>query len=91
MTPPGERKSLTATTAFRFVLILGIANGFADLTYEGARSVTGQFLGFLGTSAAVTGFTAGLGELVGYALRSLSGYLGDKLANTGWLQSPVTS
>jgi len=78
VTPPEARKSLTAGTAFRFVLVLGIANGFADLTYEGARSVTGQFLGSLGASAAVIGFTAGLGELLGYALRSFSGYLGDK-------------
>jgi MFS family permease len=78
VTPPEARKSLTAGTAFRFVLVLGIANGFADLTYEGARSVTGQFLGLLGASAAVIGFTAGLGELIGYALRSFSGYLGDK-------------
>jgi MFS family permease len=78
VTAPGERKSLTAATAFRFVIILGIANGFADLTYEGARSGTGQFLGSLGASAAVIGFTAGLGELLGYALRSFSGYLGDK-------------
>src|SRR5437588_2083126 len=59
-TVPDQQKSLTAATAFRFVLILGIANGFADLTYEGARSVTGQFLGHLGASAAVIGFTAGL-------------------------------
>jgi len=75
---PDQQKSLTAATAFRFVLILGIANGFADLTYEGARSVTGQFLGYLGANAAIIGFTAGLGELLGYALRSFSGYLGDK-------------
>ena len=75
---PDRPKSLTAARAFRFVLILGIANGFADLTYEGARSVTGQFLGYLGASAAVIGFTAGIGELLGYSLRSLSGYLGDK-------------
>jgi MFS family permease len=75
---PDQQKSLSAATAFRFVLILGIANGFADFTYEGARSVTGQFLGYLGASAAVIGFTAGLGELLGYTLRSFSGYLGDK-------------
>jgi hypothetical protein len=52
VTAAGQQKSLTAATAFRFVLILGIANGFADLTYEGARSVTG-----LGASAAVIGFS----------------------------------
>ena len=85
---PDRQKSLTAARAFRFVLILGIANGFADLTYEGARSVTGQFLGYLGASAAVIGFTAGLGELLGYSLRSLSGYLGDKTGRY-WLVTIV--
>ena len=69
---------LSGSTAFRFVLILGIANFFADMTYEGARSVTGPFLGTLGASAAVIGFTAGLGELLGYALRSISGVISDR-------------
>jgi predicted MFS family arabinose efflux permease len=73
-----EKKSLTASTAFHFVIIVGIANLFADLTYEGARSSTGQFLGSLGASAAVVGFTAGLGEFLGYALRSVSGVISDK-------------
>src|SRR5205085_5764749 len=69
---------LSGSTAFRFVLILGIANFFADMTYEGARSVTGPFLGTLGASAAVVGFTGGFGELLGYALRSISGVISDK-------------
>src|SRR5205823_7527255 len=72
------KESLTASTAFRFVIILGIANLFADMTYEGARSSTGQFLGTMGASAAVVGFTAGLGELLGYALRSVAGFVTDK-------------
>jgi predicted MFS family arabinose efflux permease len=72
------KKLLPASSAFRFVLILGIANLFADFTYEGARSSNGQFLGTLGASAAVVGFTAGLGELLGYALRSVSGVISDK-------------
>src|SRR3989440_3051968 len=72
------KKTLSASMAFRFVLVLGIANLFADFTYEGARSSTGQFLGTLGASAAVVGFTAGLGELLGYALRSVSGAITDK-------------
>src|SRR5207249_5406190 len=72
------KESLTASTAFRFVIVVGIANLFADMTYEGARSSTGQFLGSLGASAAVVGFTAGLGELLGYALRSVSGIISDK-------------
>jgi hypothetical protein len=69
-----------ATYAFRFVLIIGIANLFADMTYEDARSVTGPFLGSLGASATIVGFVAGFGELIGYSLRSVSGYLADKSA-----------
>src|SRR5437016_10652401 len=72
------RATLQGSTAFRFVLVLGIANFFADMTYEGARSVTGPFLGTLGASAAVVGFTAGLGELLGYTLRSISGIISDR-------------
>jgi MFS family permease len=67
-----------AKLAFRFVLVIGIANFFADFTYEGARSVIGPFLGSLGASAAVIGFVAGFGEMVGYGLRSISGYFADK-------------
>ena len=70
--------SNTAKLAFRFVLLVGIVNFFADMTYEGARSITGPFLGSLGASAAIVGFVAGFGELAGYALRSFSGYFADK-------------
>ena len=65
-------------SAFSFVLIIGIVNFFADLTYEGARGIVGPFLGSLGASAAIVGFIAGFGELIGYALRSVSGYFADK-------------
>jgi MFS family permease len=64
--------------ALRFVLIIGIANFFADFTYEGARGIGGPFLGSLGASAAIVGFVAGLGELMGYGLRAVSGYFADK-------------
>jgi MFS family permease len=67
-----------ASSAFRFVLIIGIANLFADMTYEGARGITGPFLGSLGASATIVGFVAGFGELVGYTLRLVAGYLADK-------------
>src|SRR5438876_1573709 len=65
-------------SALHFVLIIGIANFFADFTYEGARGIVGPFLGSLGASAAIIGFVAGLGELMGYGLRSVSGYFADK-------------
>jgi len=64
--------------ALRFVIAIGIVSLFADMTYEGARSIAGQFLFSLGASATVVGFVAGFGELVGYGLRSISGYFADK-------------
>src|SRR6266568_6344142 len=68
----------TATTALTFVLLIGIVNLFADFTYEGGRSIMGPFLGMLGASATIVGVVAGLGELLGYSLRSASGWLADK-------------
>src|SRR5947208_7117442 len=65
-------------SALQFVLIIGIVNFFADFTYEGARGIVGPFLGSIGASAAIIGFVAGLGELLGYGLRSVSGYFADK-------------
>ena len=69
---------MRSRSALRFVIIIGIANFFADFTYEGARGIIGPFLGSLGASAAIVGFVAGLGELMGYGLRSVSGYFADK-------------
>ena len=66
------------TAALKFVVLLGIISLFADMTYEGARSVTGPYLAVLGASATVVGFVAGFGELVGYGLRLVSGYISDK-------------
>ncbi|HEV2403381.1 MAG TPA: MFS transporter [Candidatus Saccharimonadales bacterium] len=64
--------------ALLFVLIIGVANLFADFTYEGGRSINGQFLGTLGASAIAVGFIAGLGELVGYGLRAIVGFFADR-------------
>jgi MFS family permease len=61
-----------------FVILLGLVSLFADMTYEGARAVTGPYLAVLGASATVVGIVAGLGELMGYALRVVSGYLSDR-------------
>ena len=69
---------MKSRSALHFVVIIGIANFFADFTYEGARSIVGPFLGSLGASAAIIGFVTGLGELMGYGLRSVSGYFADK-------------
>ena len=69
---------MRSKSALQFVVIIGIANFFADFTYEGARGIVGPFLGSLGASAAIIGFVAGLGELMGYGLRSVSGYFADR-------------
>ena len=66
------------TSALKFVIFLGIVSLCADMTYEGARSITGAYLGVLGASGAVVGLVAGLGELIGYGLRIAIGYLSDK-------------
>jgi len=70
--------------AFRFVLIIGIVSLFADMTYEGARSINGAFLGSLGATGAVVGLVAGIGELIGYGFRSLTGFFADKTHKYWW-------
>jgi hypothetical protein len=69
---------VTGSPALTFVILLGVVSLFADLTYEGARSVVGPYLGMLGAGAAAVGIVAGLGELIGYAFRLVSGYLADR-------------
>jgi MFS family permease len=69
---------LTKGTALRFVVLLGVVSLFGDMTYEGARSITGPYLAVLGASATVVGIVAGFGELIGYGLRLVSGYLSDR-------------
>jgi MFS family permease len=65
-------------SAMRFVLLLGVVSMFSDMTHEGARAITGPFLGTLGASAAVIATVAGLGEFLGYALRFVFGYAADR-------------
>jgi len=73
-----EQPELVKKKAIIFVVLLGMVSLLADMTYEGARSITGPYLAILGSSALVVGLVAGLGELLGYSLRLLSGYLTDR-------------
>lgn len=79
--------------AMRFILLLGLVSLLGDVVYEGARSITGPFMAVLGASATAVGVVAGLGELVGYALRLFSGILTDKtgkywaIAFTGYIMT----
>src|SRR2546430_5131264 len=68
-----ERKS-----AFRFIVALGFVSLFADMTYEGAHSVSGPLVRDLGASATQVGIIAGLGEMIAASLRYFSGRLADR-------------
>ena len=63
--------------ALRLVVLFGVVSLFADMVYEGGRSITGPYLAVLGATGAAVGIVAGGGELLGYALRLVSGRLAD--------------
>ncbi|MGH7242588.1 MAG: MFS transporter [Phycisphaerales bacterium] len=73
-----QTRIITRSSAFAFVLTLGIVNLFADITYEGGAALNGPFLGSLGATAAAISVVAGLGECLGYAVRSVSGAIADR-------------
>ncbi len=74
------------SASLKFVLLIGVLSFFADFTYEGSRSITGPFLAVLGASGTLVGIVAGLGELLGYGLRVISGRLSE-LTQKFW---PIT-
>jgi MFS family permease len=76
--PLEYNKSILKKSALKFVILVGMVSLFADMTYEGARSITGPFLAILGASATVVGIVSGFGELIGYGLRLVSGYVIDR-------------
>ncbi len=76
-------KNILRDNALKFIVIIGVVDLFADMTYEGSRSITGPFLAILGASSFVVGFVAGFGELLGYVIQFFSGYLTDRVS-TYW-------
>jgi MFS family permease len=73
-----DRPASKASPALKFVLIIGIMSFFADFTYEGSRSIIGQYLGLLGAGALAIGVVTGFGEFLGYGLRLVSGRGADR-------------
>ena len=73
-----NNKNISKLTAFRFIILIGIVSLFADITYQGANSIKGPFLSILGANATTVGLVAGFGELLGYCLRLVSGYISDR-------------
>ena len=64
-------------SAIRLIVIFGLVSLFADVSYEGARSVMGPFLSGLGASGLVIGLISGAGEFASYSLRLVSGSISD--------------
>lgn len=77
--PTSYKSKSPKAIALKFIVLLGVVSLFADVTYEGARSINGPYLALLGASATTVGFVAGLGELIGHSLRLISGYISDKI------------
>jgi MFS family permease len=69
------RKARPLLAPWRFVVVFGVVSLFADMVYEGARSIIGPYLATLGASAIIVAVAAGAGEFIGYGLRVVSGYL----------------
>jgi MFS family permease len=65
-------------SAWRFITTFGVISMFADIVYEGARSITGPLLASLGATAFVVGVVTGIGEAAALALRLVSGPLTDR-------------
>jgi hypothetical protein len=64
--------------AMTFVALIGVVSLFADMTYEAARSINGPYLAVLGLGSLAVGIIAGVGELLGYLIRPLSGNSADR-------------
>src|SRR5207244_8202971 len=71
-------KEAIKSRALKFVVLIGVVSFFADFTYEGSRSIVGPYLAVLGASGTAVGIIAGLGELLGYGLRLVSGRLSER-------------
>lgn len=66
------------TSNLLFITLMGVVSLFSDMTHEGARSILGPFLSLTGASATAVAVVSGAGELCGYSLRLLSGFVADK-------------
>ncbi|MGH9105959.1 MAG: MFS transporter [Acidimicrobiales bacterium] len=75
---PRGARSEKYSAALRFVLMVGVMSLFADLTYEGSRSIVGPYLGALGAGALAISVITGFGEFLGYGLRLVSGRGADR-------------
>ncbi|MCR6669701.1 MAG: MFS transporter [archaeon YNP-WB-040] len=66
-------RDLSRVSLITFIL-LSLVSLFADMTYEGARSISGAYLEVL-SATAVFASLASIGEFLGYIMRFVSGIL----------------
>jgi len=66
------------STPWRLIFLLGLVSLFADVTYEGARSVIPVYFTFiLGATVFLLGVVVSFGDFLGYGLRLVTGPLAD--------------
>lgn len=64
--------------SWKLIFLLGLVSLFADITYEGARSIIPVYFTFiLGASVVALGVVVSFGDFLGYSLRLLTGPLAD--------------
>ena len=78
-----EQKDLKRK-AYVAIMLMGVVSMLGDIVYESGRGIAPDYLYFLGASAFLVGLTSGIGELVGYGMRLVSGPLADS-THAYWL------
>lgn len=83
-----EKRKKPIANATMFITFMGIVSLLSDMTHEGASGISGAYLTLLGASGTAIGFVSGMGTLIGYGLRLLTGYIADKKKNY-WVMTIV--
>jgi len=78
MMAPVKNGSIGHRTAYVAIILFGIVSLMGDTVYEGARGLVPDYLYYLGATALVVGLVSGLGELLGYVVRLVSGEMADR-------------
>jgi MFS family permease len=86
--PAPNKKTISPSAALKFVVLIGILSLFGDMTYEAAHSINGPYLAVLGATGTIVGIVSGFGELLGYEVRLLSGYLSSRTGRY-WLVAGI--
>ena len=69
---------------YKAIILFGIVSLMGDVIYEGARSITPTYFGYLGVSAFIVGVIFSLGEFISISFRIFSGVIAD-ITRRYWL------